>query len=83
VVKQELRQEVKQDVLDEARKEGWATPQAVPGWVTKIRLFGDLRARHEALLYPAGNDDSGAFPNFNAINTGRRLTPPAPCSHRN
>jgi hypothetical protein len=70
VVKQELRQEVKQDVLDEARKEGWATPQAVPGWVSKFRLFGDLRTRYEALLYPAGNDDTGAFPNFNAINTG-------------
>ena len=70
VVKQELRQEVKQDVLEEARKEGWATPNAVPGWVTKIRLFGDLRTRYEALLYPSGNDDTGAFPNFNAINTG-------------
>jgi len=70
VVKQELRQEVKQDVLDEARKEGWATPHAVPGWVTKFRLFGDLRTRFEGLRYPTGNDNSGAFPNFNAINTG-------------
>jgi hypothetical protein len=69
-VKDQLRQEVKQDVLDEARKEGWATPQAVPTWVSKFRLFGDLRTRYEALLYPAGNDDTGAFPNFNAINTG-------------
>jgi hypothetical protein len=69
-VKDQLRQEVKQDVLDEARKEGWATPQAVPGWVSKFRLFGDLRTRYEALLYPAGNDDTGPFPNFNAINTG-------------
>lgn len=70
VVKQELREEVKQDVLDEARKDGWATPNAVPGWVTRLRFFGDLRFRYEALLYPAGNDDTGAFPNFNAINTG-------------
>src|SRR5208283_201976 len=70
VVKQELREEVKQDVLDEARKEGWATPQAVPGWVTKFRLFGDLRVRYEADLFPAGNDDTGSLPNFNAINTG-------------
>jgi hypothetical protein len=70
VVKQELRAEVKQDVLDEARKEGWATPQAVPGWVSKFRLFGDLRSRYEGLRYPDGNDNTGAFPNFNAINTG-------------
>jgi hypothetical protein len=70
VVKQQLREEVKQDVLDEARKEGWATPHAVPGWVTKFRLFGDLRTRYEGFQYPAGNDNTGAFPNFNAINTG-------------
>ncbi len=70
VVKQQLRQEVKQDVLDEARKEGWATPQAVPGWITKFRLFGDLRTRYEGFSYPTGNDNTGAFPNFNAINTG-------------
>jgi hypothetical protein len=72
VVKQELRQEVKQDVLDEARKEGWATPQAVPGWVTKFRLFGDLRTRYEGLRYPDGNDTGfgSSFWNYNAINSG-------------
>ena len=70
VVKQQLREEVKQDVLAEARKEGWATPQAVPGWITRFRLFGDLRTRFEGFRYPTGNDNTGAFPNFNAINTG-------------
>jgi hypothetical protein len=70
VVKQQLREEVKQDVMDEARKEGWATPRAVPSWVSKFRLFGDLRTRYEGFRYPTGNDNTGAFPNFNAINTG-------------
>ena len=70
VVKQQLREEVKQDVLDEARKEGWATPQAVPGWITRFRLFGDVRTRFEGFRYPKGNDNTGSFPNFNAINTG-------------
>jgi hypothetical protein len=70
VVKEQLREEVKQDVLDEARKEGWATPRAVPSWVSKFRLFGDLRTRYEGFRYPVGNDNTGAFPNFNAINTG-------------
>ena len=36
----------------------------------KTRLFGDLRFREEGQRYPAGNDNTGAFPNFNAINTG-------------
>jgi putative porin len=70
VVKEQLRQEVKQDVLDEAHQEGWATPGNVPDWVTRFRLFGDVRLRYEGDFYPSGNDDTGAFPNFNAINTG-------------
>jgi len=69
-VKVQLREEIKQDVMQEAREENWAAPNAFPDWVTKIRLFGDLRVRYEATRYPAGNDNTGAFPNFNAINTG-------------
>jgi len=57
-------------VMQEAREENWAAPNAFPDWVTKIRLFGDLRVRYEATRYPAGNDNTGAFPNFNVINTG-------------
>jgi hypothetical protein len=69
-VKQQLREEVKQDVLDEAHKEGWATPSSVPDWISRFSLFGDFRLRYESYRYPNGNDNTGAFPNFNAINTG-------------
>jgi len=69
-VKEQLREEVKQDVLDDGRKEGWASPNSVPGWITKFTLFGDFRMRFEDFRYPSGNDNTGAFPNFNLINTG-------------
>jgi hypothetical protein len=69
VVQQHLREQVKQDVLDDARKEGWATPSAVPEWVSRFRFFGDFRMRFEGIKYPSGNG-VGEFVNFNAINTG-------------
>jgi Putative porin len=69
VVQQHLREQVKQDVLDDARKEGWATPSAVPEWVSRFRFFGDFRMRYEGIRYPAGNG-VGEFINFNAINSG-------------
>jgi hypothetical protein len=69
-VKKQLREEVKQEVLAQAREERWAAPRSFPEWVSRYTLFGDFRLRSEALLYPAGNDNTGAFPNFNAINTG-------------
>jgi hypothetical protein len=70
IVKKQLRQEISQEVLDQAREENWAAPRTFPDWVSRIRLFGDFRFRFQGIYYPTGNDDTGAFPNFNAINTG-------------
>jgi hypothetical protein len=69
-VKAQLREEIKQEVLDQARDEHWAAPRSFPEWVSRIRPFADLRTRWEGDFFPAGNDNTGAFPNFNAINTG-------------
>ena len=69
-LKKQLREEVKQEVLAQAREERWATPRSLPEWVSRYTLFGDFRLRYEGIHYPAGNDNTGAFPNFNAINTG-------------
>jgi hypothetical protein len=70
VVKKQMRDEIEQEVLAQAREENWAAPRTFPDWVSRIRLFGDIRVRYEGLYYPSGNDNTGAFPNFNAINTG-------------
>ena len=69
-VKKQIREEVKQEVLAQAREERWAAPRSFPEWVSRYTLFGDLRLRGEGIFYPSGNDNTGAFPNFNAINSG-------------
>ncbi len=69
-VKRQIRDDLRRDVMAQARDENWASPRALPGWVTRWKLFGDLRVRYEGSFYPSGNDNTGAFPNFNAINTG-------------
>lgn len=70
VVKKQMQDEIKKEVLAQARDENWASPQTFPSWVSRFRLFGDIRTRFEGDFYPNGNDNTGAFPNFNAINTG-------------
>jgi hypothetical protein len=70
IVKAQIRDEIKTEVLAQARKENWAAPNAVPSWVSRFTPFGDIRIRYEVDSYPIGNDNTGAFPNFNAINTG-------------
>lgn len=69
-VKAQMRDEIQAAVLAQARNERWADPRTLPEWTTRIRLFGDVRTRYEGLYFPTGNDNTGAFPNFNAINTG-------------
>jgi len=70
VVKKQMREEIKKDVLAQAKEEKWAAPNAVPEWVSRLRFYGDFRGRFEGDFFPEGNDNTGAFPNFNAINTG-------------
>jgi len=81
IVKAQIREEIKDDVLKQARAERWAAPNAVPAWVSRFKVNGDIRIRYEDLLYPQGNDNTGGpyllgwFPAFNSINTGSPYTP--------
>ena len=70
VVKQQLRDEIRQEVLAQARDENWANPRVFPLWALRLTPFADIRSRYEGMFFPDGNDNTGAFPNFNAINTG-------------
>ncbi|QFI76102.1 hypothetical protein F8237_29125 [Bradyrhizobium betae] len=68
IVRKQLREEIRAEVMDRAHKEGWASPGKYPEWAQRIRFYGDIRARYEGDHFPAGN--SGLLENFNAINTG-------------
>ncbi|WP_076864501.1 putative porin [Bradyrhizobium mercantei] len=69
VVKRQLREEIKQEVMAKAQKENWASPGTYPEWAQRIRFYGDARVRYQGNYFPTGNDQAGAI-NFNAINTG-------------
>lgn len=69
VVKRQLREEIKQEVMAKAQKENWASPGTYPEWAQRIRFYGDARVRYQGSYFPTGNDQADAI-NFNAINTG-------------
>jgi len=70
IVKRQLREELKQEVMGKAKKEGWANPDIVPEWVNRIRFYGDVRVRYENDRFPPGNENTAVFYNFNSINNG-------------
>jgi Putative porin len=69
IVKRQLREEIKNEVMAKAEKENWASPGAYPEWAQRIHFYGDMRARYQGSFFPSGNDPTGAT-NFAAINSG-------------
>ena len=70
IVKNNMRDQIKQELMAAAREEKWSEKK-YPDWTSKFRPFGDIRMRYQGDFFPSGNDDTGSFPNFNAINTGQ------------
>lgn len=71
IVKREMRDELRKEVMQQARTEGWAAPGKFPDWASRIRFYGDFRGRWESIFYPGGGYNSiGQITDFNAINTG-------------
>ena len=67
-VRDGIRDEVKNEVMAQARSEGWAAPNETPEWAKRIRFEGDLRVRNESRLFSGGN--SNEVVNYSAINSG-------------
>lgn len=79
-VRNQIRDEIKGEVMKQAQAEGWAAPnQQAPAWVNNVRLSADVRFRGQADLfskdnandiidYAAINNTAGGFDFFNNIN---------------
>jgi hypothetical protein len=54
-LRQEIKEEVKADVMTTARQENWAQPGALPTWLDRFTLSGDMRVRGEWKNFGDGN----------------------------
>lgn len=55
VVRNQIKDDIKKDVMAQAVAEGWASPNALPDWVNRFQLFGDFRVRDEFDLFGTNN----------------------------
>lgn len=46
-MRNQIRDEVKEEVLAQAKAERWGVPNATPSWIDRISIEGDLRVRHQ------------------------------------
>ncbi|MDD2722746.1 MAG: putative porin [Methylovulum sp.] len=71
-VRTELRADVVKDVMQEAKTQKWGVPDALPEWISRFKLSGDLRLRSQN-DFMADDNISGPnvyseYPNIQAIN---------------
>ncbi len=45
MVKREIRDEIRKEIIAEAKLERWVSPTAVPDWVSGLKVSGDVRVR--------------------------------------
>ncbi|WP_428334838.1 putative porin [Novosphingobium sp.] len=66
VVRDQIRDDLRADIMHQARVEGWASPgMSVPEWVKGLHIHGDLRLRSQSDVYSRFNATD--VPNFQAI----------------
>jgi hypothetical protein len=58
-VKTEMREQIKREVLVQARNERWGEPGATPEWTKRIKIEGDVRLRAEAVRLSSDNTAPG------------------------
>ena len=54
-VKREIREQIKGEVLAQAKSERWGDPGAMPDWVSRFKLSGDVRLRLQEDLFQKDN----------------------------
>lgn len=65
-VAQQVEPAVTQDVVQQAKTEKWGIPGALPDWLSRVRVFGDVTVRQQDDLFP--KDNSPYIVDINAVN---------------
>lgn len=68
IVRDQIAAQVRAQVMQQAKQDGWAAPNQIPEWVNRITMYGDMRIRGEGDFFP--QDNIPDFVNYAAINSG-------------
>jgi Putative porin len=67
-VAEEVKPAVVADVVQEAKQEKWGVPAALPEWLSRVHIFGDVTFREQSDIFPRDNSQNQIL-DFNAVNT--------------
>jgi hypothetical protein len=61
-VRDEIRAQLREEIIARARKERWGVPEALPEWLDTITLEGDVRLRAQSDRFDRSNAAAFQFP---------------------
>ncbi|MFW9081427.1 putative porin [Pseudomonas sp. P2757] len=56
-VRDQIRDQVKAEVMATAKQENWAAPNTFPDWISRVSFDGDIRLRDESRYYSGSNSN--------------------------
>jgi Putative porin len=68
VVKRELREEIRKEVIAQAKAERWVAPNSLPDWISQLKVSGDVRVRLQSDKVRAGGAAAEYFDNDEVTN---------------
>ncbi|ATE60501.1 putative porin [Thauera sinica] len=74
-VRNDIRDQVKQEVLAQARNERWAAPNSLPEWVSRIQWEGDVRVRYQSDMFADDNTPAAYYAGANMAAIDRNGRP--------
>jgi hypothetical protein len=75
-MRREIREQVKQEVLAQAKEERWGNPGALPEWLDRFHFEGDVRLRSDSFRLGKTNTPAGSDNNNGLTTRGADLTLP-------
>ncbi|MEN5092501.1 putative porin [Pseudomonas protegens] len=57
IVREQIRDQVKAEVMATAKQENWAQPNTFPDWISRISFDGDIRLRDESRFFADNNSN--------------------------
>jgi hypothetical protein len=60
-IKREIRDQLRGEIVSQAKEERWGDVNAVPEWTSRFKLQGDMRLRERADLYGSNNAPAANF----------------------
>ncbi|NWG38857.1 MAG: putative porin, partial [Hydrogenophilaceae bacterium] len=60
-VRNEIREQIREKVVAQAKQERWGDINAVPEWLDRLKWEGDIRLRYQADLFGDGNAPAATF----------------------